>query len=136
MPDEQRLFTVEEAQELLDGGVREAAERIVALRADWRPLQRRWWRVVLAVGSNGGALSIADTERLRVQVEEVTESLNLLITEVGALGIQIKDLDSGLLDFPAEIDGGPALLCWRVGEDRIGFWHSPEDGFAGRRPLP
>ena len=44
-------------------------------------------------------------------------------------------MDRGLIDFPAEVDGQDALLCWHVGEARIGYWHSPDDGFAGRRPL-
>ena len=52
------------------------------------------------------------------------------------MGIQVKDVDRGLIDFPAVIDGQDALLCWQLGEPRIAYWHTPEDGFAGRRPLP
>jgi hypothetical protein len=60
----------------------------------------------------------------------------VLVDEVLALGVQVKDPAQGLLDFPAVIDGQPALLCWHVGEQRIEFWHTMEDGFAGRQPLP
>jgi hypothetical protein len=52
------------------------------------------------------------------------------------MGVQVKDPAQGLLDFPAVIDGQPALLCWQVGEQRIEFWHTMEGGFAGRQPLP
>ena len=52
--------------------------------------------------------------------------------DVGAI---VKDLDSGLLDFPSIRDGVEVLLCWRLGEDEVGWWHGPEDGFAGRHPL-
>jgi hypothetical protein len=117
----ERLFTPAEAQALLDETVRPLAERMVAIRQEWRPLQVRWQRLVIAIGSNGGGL-----DRKAVQA---------IVAELVALGVQVKDLDRGLLDFPAQIEGGDALLCWHVGEERIGFWHRPEDGFAGRRPL-
>ncbi len=48
----------------------------------------------------------------------------------------MKDLDSGLVDFPALHEGETVLLCWQLGEDEIAWWHHEEDGFAGRRPLP
>ena len=48
---------------------------------------------------------------------------------------QVKDPDRGLLDFPTVVEGRPALLCWQVGEERIEFWHTIEDGFAGRQPI-
>jgi hypothetical protein len=89
----------------------------------------------MKVGSNGGGMSTRDTESLREQLEEITAELNGLIGEITGLGVQIKDVDRGLLDFPSTVDGEEALLCWHVGEPRIAYWHSPEDGFAGRRPL-
>jgi hypothetical protein len=130
-----RLFSLEEAQAALDGGLREMAERMVALRREWKPLQRRWQKIVMAVGSNGGGLNVADTEALRSRLESLTDDLNALIRAIADEGVQVKDVDQGLLDFPAVVEGEEALLCWHVGEERIGFWHSPEDGFAGRRPL-
>lgn len=51
------------------------------------------------------------------------------------LGLVIRDLDGGLVDFPAIIEGREAYLCWRLGEEEIGFWHGLEDGFSGRRPI-
>ena len=47
----------------------------------------------------------------------------------------MKDLDDGLLDFPSLREGEEVLLCWRLGEEEIAFWHGPEEGFAGRKPL-
>ena len=135
MADE-RLFTVDEAQALLDGGVRELAERMVALGAEMQPLRVRWRKIVLAVGSNGGGLDAEDAEALRGKLEDLTEQVQAVAEEIRGHGVQIKDIESGLLDFPAVIDGEDALLCWQVGEPRIAHWHGPEDGFAGRRPLP
>jgi hypothetical protein len=135
MAADERRFTLEEAESLLDGTVRELAEQMVELRGRWRPLQQAWQRVVMKVGSNGGGMSTRDTESLREQLEEITAELNGLIGEITGLGVQIKDVDRGLLDFPSTVEGEEALLCWHVGEPRIAYWHSPEDGFAGRRPL-
>jgi hypothetical protein len=50
-------------------------------------------------------------------------------------GIILRDADSGLVDFPSQRDGRDVFLCWRLGEDRVGFWHPPDTGFSGRRPL-
>ena len=55
---------------------------------------------------------------------------------IHALGAQVKDLDTGLIDFPALREGEIVLLCWQLGEDEIRYWHRADDGFAGRRPLP
>jgi hypothetical protein len=55
------------------------------------------------------------------------------IHEAGGL---VKDLDAGLVDFPARREGVEVLLCWRLGEDEVGYWHGLEEGFSGRKPLP
>ena len=133
MPE--RLFTLDEAQALLDHKVRALAERMVALRTELRPLEKRWQKLVITVGSNGGGLAADDANEMRGRLEEGHDELRELLQEIVDHGVQVKDPDSGLLDFPSEVDGQPALLCWRVGEPQIAFWHSPEDGFAGRRPL-
>jgi hypothetical protein len=54
---------------------------------------------------------------------------------LAALGVVVKDLDAGLVDFPAERDGRAVFLCWQLGEDEVAFWHGVEEGFAGRKPL-
>ena len=73
---------------------------------------------------------------LRDRLQKLHESLRETLGELAGMGIQVKDVDRGLIDFPAVIDGQDALLCWRLGEPSIAHWHTPEDGFAGRRPLP
>ena len=134
MPDP--VFTPAQAQALLDETIRPLAERMVALRREMGPLERRWRQIVLAIGSNGGGLDKREAEELRAALERAHAEVAELIDEITSHGVQIKDPDRGLLDFPAVIDGQPALLCWLVGEQRIEFWHTLEGGFAGRRPLP
>jgi hypothetical protein len=132
---EARLFTPEQAQALLDQCVRELAERMVAERGASRDLEQRWNTVVIAIGGNGGDFDRPELTELRTTLEQAHQSLRAIMAELDQLGVEVKDVDRGLLDFPSEIDGREALLCWMVGEQRIGFWHSREDGFAGRHPL-
>jgi len=88
------------------------------------------------VAGNG---SVGMRERLQ-ELERVAAAagsrMRALVEEIEALGAEVKDLELGLVDFPAERDGETVLLCWRVGEDEIAYWHGLEEGFAGRRPLP
>jgi hypothetical protein len=70
-----------------------------------------------------------DATREAVEIAE-------LVGRIQELGALVKDLDRGLVDFPARRGDEDVLLCWEVGEDEITFWHGLEEGFAGRKPLP
>jgi hypothetical protein len=131
----ERLFTLEEAQALLDSELRALAERMVEVRARGRDLEGRWRRLVIAVGSNGGNFEKPAVRKLRAELRQAADDLTAALDVFAGHGVQVKDPDTGLIDFPAEIDGEPALLCWRVGEERIEFWHTLDGGFAGRRPI-
>jgi hypothetical protein len=128
-------FTVDEAQRLLDEVIRPLAERMVAIRTEAAPLEGRWRSIVLAIGSNGGSIDRDEAEELRAALERAQAEVAELLEEIMGHGVQVKDADTGLLDFPTTIDGQEALLCWRVGEERIAYWHTLEGGFAGRMPL-
>jgi hypothetical protein len=128
-------FTAAQAQVLLDEVIRALAERLVALRAGAEPMRRRWQQMVIAIGSNGGGLDKSEAEKLRETLERAQHEAAEILDEIRSHGVQVKDPDRGLLDFPTVIEGRPALLCWQVGEERIEFWHTEEDGFAGRRPI-
>jgi len=72
----------------------------------------------------------------RPAVRRVVEELDAAIGAITALGVELKDVELGLVDFPATRDGRPVFLCWQFGEDRVRFWHDRTEGFGGRRPLP
>ena len=74
--------------------------------------------------------------RQRPAARVLVEELDAVVQEIEASGVHLKDVQLGLVDFPAEIDGEIVYLCWQFGEPEIAFWHRIEDGFAGRRPLP
>jgi hypothetical protein len=127
-----RTFTPAEANSALSE-VRPLAERMVAARARLQELQGEQREVVQLIAGNGSgyAVSEARTEEFAAQAAELERCLDAL-TE---LGVQVKDADAGLLDFPAVRDGEDVLLCWRVGEDAVDWWHDLEEGYAGRRPI-
>jgi hypothetical protein len=133
--EHERRLTLAEAQELLETELRELAERMVEVRARSRDLESRWRKLVIAIGSNGGNMERPEVRDLQSAVEASHTELNEIVGRFTGQGVQVKDIDRGLIDFPAEVDGQDALLCWHVGEERIAYWHSPEDGFAGRKPL-
>ena len=80
-------------------------------------------------------LSSREARALRTEIDTLTEKLAEAASELEVLGVEFKGIDLGLVDFPTTIDGELAYLCWSYGEDRIEFWHSPDGGYAGRRPL-
>jgi hypothetical protein len=130
-------FTLSEANDVL-GQVRPLAEELVERRSELATIETRAGEIRRSVAGNGGGLDAALVERLDRRRAVVAEELRRCVEEINALGVQVKDLALGLLDFPARHpdDARTVLLCWRVGEDEIAFWHGVDEGFAGRKPLP
>ena len=84
----------------------------------------------------GGVLvSYAQAAKLRAEHDRVVADVKSALERIEATGCLVKDLDVGLLDFPAILENEEVYLCWRLGEDRIRFWHRQDEGFAGRKPL-
>jgi hypothetical protein len=121
-----RHYTLEEANALL-GWVGDAVERLRVARAG---LNDEEARDALNESSpqNGGG------EPGRV-VSEAFLELRAALSSLQEAEVVLRDLDRGLVDFPAMLDGREVYLCWVEGEDEIGFWHDLEEGFAGRQPL-
>jgi hypothetical protein len=129
-----RYFTVEEANETL-AELRPLAEEMVERRRWLVEAQARRAALGAQVGSNGGDLTPSDFAEADEQLEQAATELAERIERIQAAGVLVKDLDRGLLDFPARREGEEILLCWHVGEDEIRFWHGVDEGFAGRKPL-
>jgi hypothetical protein len=115
--------------------VRPLAERMVGLRARLADKQRRHAELATIAGGNGHGQAAKEYASLTSALEEGTRELVACVEEIQALGAVVKDIESGLVDFPSLRDGVEVELCWRVGEERIAFWHPVDEGFAGRRPL-
>ena len=131
----QRHFTPEEANELLVE-VRPVAEELVARRRAFALTTARRARLVSRIAGNGGDFDPQEPRVLEQQLEQEAQGVVQCVERLEGLGVLVKDLDRGLVDFPALRGDEEVLLCWQVGEDEVGFWHGLEEGFAGRKPLP
>jgi hypothetical protein len=121
---QERSFTVAEADAELD----ELRIRLPRLRDARRRLIESSRRIEEAVAADGGG--VAGGEWFRAQ-----EVIRTEVTYLAERGILLKDPETGLVDFPADREGRTVYLCWRLGEDRVGWYHEVTSGFAGRRPL-
>jgi hypothetical protein len=126
-PSFPRLFTVEEANALLPR-LEELLREISVHRDQMREKAPHLESILLSSASNGGG---------RVGSEYGVEaySLYLAAERIRELGVLLKDLDTGLLDFPHERDGRTVFLCWHPPEERISYWHEIQAGYSGRQPL-
>jgi hypothetical protein len=130
-----RHFTPEEANAELER-VRPLVEQLVASRQEHVAALERQEELERKIRGNGGGIPPAELAEATAHVDAIARRLATLVDEINELGVQVKDLDTGLVDFPALRGGETVLLCWQLGEDEIAWWHRVEDGFAGRRPLP
>jgi hypothetical protein len=130
-----RHFTPEEANAAL-ADVAPLVEQMVAHRRAHVEALARQEELEGHIRGNGGGIPPAELAEAAAVVEREARERARTVDEIGAHGAQVKDVDEGLIDFPARRGDETVLLCWRLGEDEIAYWHTVEDGFAGRRPLP
>ncbi len=123
MTDE-RSFTAEEANAELD----ELRRRLPRLREARQRLIETSERITSAVEIDGGGVEGSDWFRAQ-------EALRSELLWLADRGILLRDPETGLIDFPAELDGRRVFLCWRLGEDHVAWYHDEQTGFSGRRPL-
>ena len=131
----QRYFTPSEANELLVE-VRPLAESLVQHRQGMRLAAERRARLTARIAGNGGDLDPQEPGELDEQFQRESHAVTQAAERLERLGVLVKDLDSGLVDFPALHEGEEVLLCWQLGEDEVAHWHGVDEGFAGRKPLP
>ena len=130
-----RTFSLSEAQAMLpilEGllrGTIDAKQLIEEVDEELEELSQR-------VFVNGGMLvDVPYWSRRKAEREKALQKAKDAVAEINAIGVQVKDLDIGLLDFPCNVDGEVVLLCWKMGEDKITHYHGVEEGFAGRKPI-
>ena len=130
-----RTFTLQEAQGLLrilESLLRTAIDGKKIIEEVDAEMQEVAHRVFL----NGGTLlNIIHLARRKAQREKAIQRAKDAVAEIHATGVQVKDLDIGLLDFPCIVDRETVLLCWKLGEKKITHWHGTTEGFAGRKPI-
>jgi hypothetical protein len=130
----QRIFTPDEANAALTE-LQPLVEELVAAKRALDEAQERADEVSSRISGNGGGLPPAQLAEVHDLVSRRATALAKTLEQIQSLGVVVKDLDSGLVDFPSVRDGEDVLLCWQLGEDEVAFWHRYEDGYAGRRPI-
>jgi hypothetical protein len=130
-----KTFTFDEAQSLLpvlDSLLKRAIDGKQSAELAENRLQEVTRRIYI---SGGMKVDVAAVARDRYEMEQHLQQVKETIAEIDAIGVQVKDLESGLLDFPFRLDDEVVLLCWRMGETAIEHWHTVESGFQGRQPV-
>ena len=122
-----RHFTLQEAKETLTT-VRPMIEEMMAIAGIIRAHQPEIWSVVEKSAGDGGNPALS-------KIVPDFDRLDALLHRIEDMGIEVKDMTIGFVDFPALRDGSEVYLCWKYGEDDIQFWHEIEAGFAGRQPI-
>jgi hypothetical protein len=130
-----KTFTIDEAQSLLpvlESLLKRAIEGKRAAQEAEARLTELGRRIYL---SGGMRVDVAEAGRMRVEMDGHLQRVKESIAEIDSIGVQVKDVDAGLLDFPCRLEDQVVLLCWRIGETSIEHWHTIEDGFKGRQPV-
>ncbi|MGH9659525.1 MAG: DUF2203 domain-containing protein [Bryobacteraceae bacterium] len=130
-----RRFTLSDAERVLPR-VEQAIREAIALKADYEEVEQALGSIAQRVMMLGGV--VVDREAVleqRASRDRLGERLKAAIEGVHELGCLVKDLNTGLVDFPTLYRGREVYLCWKLGERGISFWHGVDEGFAGRKPI-
>jgi len=130
-----RTFTLQEAQNLLpvlESLLRTAMDGKKLVEAVDNELQELAHRVLM---SGGLLVNVVQMARRKAEREKAIRRVKDTLAEINAIGVQVKDIEIGLLDFPCKVEGRIVLLCWKLGEQGITHWHTSSEGFAGRKPV-
>ena len=130
-----KTFSLDEAQSLLPI-LESLLRRAIDAKASAGQVEAELQMLSQNIFLSGGMLvDVASVARKRVAQRAAVQQAQDAIQEIDSIGVQVKDLDKGLLDFPCQIGEQVVLLCWMLGETKIDFWHTVEAGFQGRQPL-
>ena len=130
-----RTFTLNEAQSLLptlESLLRAAIAAKQVIEEFDAEHEALLHRIFLTGGMSLDVVSLARRKAERNKAEQRAKDA---VAEIDSIGVQVKDLDLGLLDFPCAVEGQIILLCWKLGEKSVTHWHGTQEGFAGRKPI-
>ena len=130
-----KTFTLDEAQSLLpvlESLLKRAIEGKQLAQQVESGLAEMARRIYI---SGGMRVDVTKVAQMRAEMETHLQRVRESVAEMDSIGVQVKDIEAGLLDFPCRIDDEVVLLCWRMGEPAIEHWHTVEQGFQGRQPV-
>lgn len=130
-----KTFTLDEAQLLLPV-LESLLKRAIEAKTSASQIEEELQKLSRDIFFSGGAMvDVAAVARKRATLRSAVRQAEEAVQEIDSIGVQVKDLDAGLLDFPFQFGEDTVLLCWKLGEPRIAHWHTLASGFQGRQPL-
>ena len=123
-------YTIEQANALIP----QVRAVLLQLATEQRRMDAAHAEMHRRLSGNGDPASTAEADRLEREATEIGEGMRTLIGLLDDLGVQLRDPEMGLVDFPGERDGEPVWLCWRLADPQVAHWHRTDEGFASRRP--
>jgi hypothetical protein len=130
-----KTFTLEEAQSLLPV-MESLLKRAIEGKRSAEQVESGLSELARRIYISGGMkVDTSKVVSLRAEMESHVQRVRESIAEIDSIGVQVKDLDAGLLDFPCRLDDQVVLLCWRMGEPSIEHWHPADSGFKDRQPV-
>ena len=130
MSDARRTYSLDEANALIP----QVRAVLLQLAVEQRRLDASHAEMHRQLDANGDPGSAAAAGRQEAEVSDIREGMRTLLAHLSEMGVEVRDLEMGLVDFPAERDGAPVWLCWRLADPRVAFWHRSDEGYATRRP--
>jgi hypothetical protein len=130
MPDARRSYTIDEANAL----VPQVRAVLLQLAVEQRRLDASHADMHRQLDANGDPAAAVAAGRSEAAVAEIREGMRTLLLHLGELGVELRDVEMGLVDFPGERDGTAVWLCWRLADPRVAHWHRTDEGYASRSP--
>lgn len=130
MPDARRSYTIDEANAL----VPQVRAVLLQLAVEQRRLDASHADMHHQLDANGDPAAAVAAGRSEAEVAEIREGMRTLLLHLGELGVELRDVEMGLVDFPGERDGTAVWLCWRLADPRVAHWHRTDEGYASRSP--
>lgn len=130
MPEERHTYTIDEANALIP----QVRAVLLQLAVQQRRLDASHAEMHRQLDANGGPEGAVAAGRQETETAEIREGMRTLLMHLSELGVELRDLEMGLVDFPGAREGEPVWLCWRLSDARVAFWHPTDEGYATRRP--
>lgn len=130
MSQDRRSYTIEEANDLIP----QVRAVLLQLAVEQRRLDASHAEMHRQLDANGDPQAAAAAVRQESEVSDIREGMRTLLAHLGEMGIELRDVEMGLVDFPGERAGQRIWLCWRLADPRVAFWHGTDEGYASRQP--
>ena len=130
MSPDRRIYSIEEANALIP----QVRAVLLQLAVEQRRLDASHAEMHRQLDANGDPDSAAAAVRQESEVAEIREGMRTLLVHLAEMGVELRDVEMGLLDFPGERDGAPVWLCWRLADPSVAYWHATDEGYASRKP--